>query len=154
MHKLFKRLLRKYFLFFIILLSCLFIRESGINTYAVSQDLVKINNELIDSNKVNGDIFFDIRNSSEPYIRSLMKKHSIKRITFSKINQRISIRYSFGGWASWLMPYRYYLFSSDGYTEEYQVKSVRQSVKDETEEFYHFCQKLEYENWFYCESQS
>ncbi len=83
-----------------------------------------------------------------------MKKHSIKRITFSKINQRISIRYSFGGWASWLMPYRYYLFSSDGYTEECQVKSVRQSVKDETEEFYHFCQKLKYENWFYCESQS
>ncbi|OHY57441.1 hypothetical protein AYI81_10500 [Shewanella algae] len=61
-------------MFFIILLSCLIIRESGINTYAVSQDLVKINNELIDSNKVNGDIFFDIRNSSEPYIRSLMKK--------------------------------------------------------------------------------
>ncbi|MHC6529355.1 hypothetical protein [Vibrio proteolyticus] len=138
----------------VILLLYIFFKGKDINNQEISQDFIDANNELIESSKMNDDVFLDIRSSSNANVNTIMKRYNIKRVIFHKSAKRVSVRYSFGDWLYWLNPSRYYLFSSDGYTEEYQVKSIKQSVENGTESFYHFCQKLDRENWFYCESQS
>lgn len=46
---------------------------------------------------------------------------------------------------------RWYIrYSSDGYTEEYQVPDVQEAIAASDDRVLHFCQPLETENWFYC----
>jgi len=43
-----------------------------------------------------------------------------------------------------------YQYSSNGYTEQYQVKSVDEAIKHSQSAIQHFCEPANFDNWFVC----
>ncbi len=136
-----------------ILFILLIFKSEAIDTKAVPKKMVSINNALIALNRQKNDELYEIRESSDAEIEEAMEKYGIRYIVFSKSQANTSVRYSFKAWFDWLTPYRYYKFSSTGYTEEDQVESIEAAIENNTKDYYHFCQKMDRNNWFYCQSQ-
>ncbi len=129
------------------------IQGQEVDQHTLAPEFVEANSALMRLSNKTGDTFFEITESSDGKLSALIKTYGIRRILFHQSPINTSVRYSFKAWFDWLTPYRYYKFSSTGYTEEDQVESIKAAIENNTEDYYHFCQKMDRNNWFYCQSQ-
>jgi hypothetical protein len=116
-------------------------------------DLITITRLLKSSSHDKNSVLLSITDSKDENIRRLMRDNDIAHIFFYKQDEQISITFKIDIWLQWIRPKHYFKFSLNGYTEEYQVHSIRDSIAKNTHDFYHFCQKLDIQGWFYCESK-
>ena len=120
--------------------------KSIVREYATSQNKKSISIHISNVGKVG------VKNDYEEEIYNTMKKNNIYGISYSNENNE-SISYMldffFGN-------NKYYIYSSDGYTEDLQVISINDFIDkfrlEQKEQYFSVCEKLDQKNWFYCEN--
>ncbi len=85
-------------------------------------------------------------------IAQIMNVLDIKRVVFLKSGNYFKGTFiidTFKLGASW-----YFVYSEDGYTEEEQVDSIEEAIKNNQQEYYHYCEKLNQNYWFICSNNA
>ncbi len=85
-------------------------------------------------------------------ITQILSEHDVKRVVYLKSGDYFKGTFIIdtfnleGGW--------YFVYSEDGYTEEEQVDSIEDAIKNNKQEYYHYCEKLRQNYWFACSNNA
>ncbi|MCE2030060.1 hypothetical protein [Sessilibacter corallicola] len=85
-------------------------------------------------------------------ITQILNALDVKRVVFLKSGDYFKGTFiidSFNLGSSW-----YFVYSEDGYTEEEQVDSIEDAIKNNKQEYYHYCEKLNQNYWFICSNNA
>ncbi|HIF9324102.1 TPA: hypothetical protein ACX6RS_000013 [Photobacterium damselae] len=121
--------------------------KSIVKEYAVSK------NENFISIHIDNIKDIEKKSNCEIKIYKAMKTNNIYEINYNNRGSIESVSFMldffFGNNKS-------YVYSSNGYTEAVQVKSVNDFIDkfrtNQKEQYFSICEKLEQQNWFYCEN--
>jgi hypothetical protein len=147
-----------FFVFFIILYMCHNNKniQSLYSTLPIVREYAEFSNKnslVINDSELSNK---EHKNGFEIKIHDEMKNNNIYRVMYFNNTKVESITYNVDYFMSLFTGNKSYVYSSNGYTEELQVDSIKGFLESFDPEVdgreFAVCEKLNQKNWFYCEN--